>query len=200
VYSPSGAAAVSVQSRLLRDRIKVAEARWVAACAQRVGEQCRPDAPLTGFFQPEDILVPVPGRKAGLMASGAVTRQLAEQLARNGVGQCVWCGLQRVADIPKSATAPQGSRPDVSRQYESLGVSRSGGPSPFARLMLIDDVISRGRTLLAAAMRLEEAFPLATVGAFALLRTLGRAADVERLLDPCVGTIRWRRGDAMRVP
>jgi phosphoribosylpyrophosphate synthetase len=68
------------------------------------------------------------------------------------------------------------------------------------RLLLIDDVVTRGRTLLAAAMRLHEAFPQARISAFALLRTLGFAVDLDALLEPCVGRVRWRAGDAYRNP
>jgi hypothetical protein len=59
---------------------------------------------------------------------------------------------------------------------------------------------TRGRTLLAAAARVREAIPCAHVRAFALLRTMGLAPDIEKLLDPCRGEIRWRSGDAQRIP
>jgi hypothetical protein len=61
-------------------------------------------------------------------------------------------------------------------------------------------VITKGRTLLAAAARVREAFPEARVRAFTLLRTLGFIARVDQLLDPCTGEIRWQGGDAHRTP
>jgi hypoxanthine phosphoribosyltransferase len=67
-------------------------------------------------------------------------------------------------------------------------------------VLLVDDVVTKGRTLLAAATRIHEAFPDAEVRAFALLRTVGFEPEVDRLLRPCVGAIRWRRGDAHRYP
>jgi hypothetical protein len=67
-------------------------------------------------------------------------------------------------------------------------------------VVLIDDVITKGRTFLAAAARVREAFPHAQIRAFALLRTMGFIAGVEQLLDPCRGEIRWRGGDARRTP
>jgi phosphoribosylpyrophosphate synthetase len=66
--------------------------------------------------------------------------------------------------------------------------------------MLIDDVVTRGRTLLAAATRLQEAFPAVEIRAFALLRTMGLVPNVRQLLDPCIGEIRWKAGDAHRRP
>jgi hypoxanthine phosphoribosyltransferase len=82
--------------------------------------------------------------------------------------------------------------------YESFAVD-SGTAAP-AEILLVDDVVTKGRTLLAAATRLQEAFPNARIRAFALLRTMGMIASVEQLLDPCVGQIRWRAGDAHRSP
>jgi hypothetical protein len=64
----------------------------------------------------------------------------------------------------------------------------------------VDDVITKGRTLLAAAARINEALPGAQVRAFALLRTLGMISDLHRLLEPCRGQVRWMGGDARRIP
>lgn len=59
---------------------------------------------------------------------------------------------------------------------------------------------TKGRTLLAAAARVREAFPNAQIRAFALLRTMGFLAGVDHLLDPALGEIRWQHGDARRIP
>jgi hypothetical protein len=59
---------------------------------------------------------------------------------------------------------------------------------------------TKGRTLLAAASRVHEAFPYSQVRAFALLRTMGMCSGVQHLLDPCQGEIRWSSGDAHRSP
>ena len=59
---------------------------------------------------------------------------------------------------------------------------------------------SKGRTLLAAATRIHEAYPDIPLRAFALLRTMGLAVNISRMLDPCVGRICWRAGDARRSP
>jgi hypothetical protein len=67
-------------------------------------------------------------------------------------------------------------------------------------MVLIDDVITKGRTILAVAARLYEAFPNADIRAFALVRTMGLLANVARCLEPCQGVVRWARGDAWREP
>ncbi len=110
----------------------------------------------------------------------------------------MWPGLRRVHAVPRSATAKAWERPTVHRHYASLAVDEAA--IRLDEVLLVDDVITKGRTLLAAASRLQAAFPAARIRAFALLRTLGLDPEVERLLDPCVGEIRWRAGDAHRRP
>jgi hypothetical protein len=68
------------------------------------------------------------------------------------------------------------------------------------RLIIVDDVITKGRTLLAAALRLHEAFPNADIRAFALVRTMGFVARLGDTLDPCQGIVRWAGNDARREP
>jgi len=67
-------------------------------------------------------------------------------------------------------------------------------------MVLIDDVITRGRTIFAAAMRLHEVFPRADIRAFAFVRTMGFVAAIDHTLEPCHGVIRWVGGDVRREP
>jgi hypothetical protein len=67
-------------------------------------------------------------------------------------------------------------------------------------LCLIDDVITKGSTLLGAATRLQMTFPRAAISAFALVRTLGFVEDIETIVEPAVGTIILRGDEAVREP
>jgi hypoxanthine phosphoribosyltransferase len=69
-----------------------------------------------------------------------------------------------------------------------------------ARIVMVDDVVTKGRTLLAAARRVREAFPNSEVKGFALIRYLGLVPDIESFKAPINGTIDLRDGDAERQP
>ncbi len=198
VYSPFGCNDASERSRLLRDLLKAGDALFMVKYAERVSQQVRDSSPLTGFFSPESVLVPIPGSAPQGGAGRTVADMLATALLGEGLGHVVWAGLHRVRPVLKSATAVPGSRPSVAAHYASFAADASGGC--LRQIMLVDDIVTKGRTLLAAAARLREALPQAEIRAFALIRTMGLVPDVNRLLDPCVGEIRWKSGDAVRTP
>jgi len=156
------------------------------------------------------VLVPVPGSAPAARASW-VGERLAWCLREIGLASEVWPILQRRQAVRKSAFAPAGERPSLFEHYASFAVERGDwGRVPrgltrevgsrWLRLTLVDDVVTRGRTLLAAAARLREAFPAAEIRAFALLRTLAQHEELCRLLDPYEGEVRWISGDARRAP
>jgi hypothetical protein len=198
VYSPTGAGAVCERSRLLRALLKSGHAGFMLKYALRVRQQAEDSPPLAGFFGGSDVLIPVPGSEPYMAGGLWAAEHLSIALVNAGLGGVAWSGLHRIRAVPKSATAARGDRPTVSLHYESFVVER-----PLVlpdRIVLIDDVVTKGRTLLAAASRVREAFPCAKIRAFALLRTMGLISGVHRLLDPCTGEILWRCGDAHRRP
>jgi hypothetical protein len=197
VYSPAGKGAVCERSRLLRALLKEGDAHFMIKYALRVQQQVEPWARLAGFFRSDDVLVPVPGSSPRVRGTWA-SADLAHALVHEGLGAMAWHGLHRVLPVPKSATAVPGGRPTVSRHYQSFCMDQP--PVHPAGVMLIDDVITKGRTLLAAGIRVRETFPGVQVRAFALMRTMGLIVGVDQLLDPCTGEIRWRWGDAQRTP
>jgi phosphoribosylpyrophosphate synthetase len=198
VYSPQGRGVACERSRLMRSLLKARDTRFMLIYAERVRSQALESELLSGFFSGEPVLVPVPGSVPRARGRLSVPEILAQALVAETLGQRTWPGLRRVHAVPKSATCAAGSRPTVGAHYDSMAVE--AGPALVGDVVLIDDVVTKGRTLLAAATRLQEAFPSARIRAFALLRTLGNVQGVDRLLDPCVGEIRWRAGDAQRTP
>lgn len=198
VYSPTGSGVVCEQSRLLRASLKAGDAAFMLKYALRVRQEASDSPPLAGFFAASDVLVPVPRSTAAAARRYSPAERLAAALVDQGLGSTAWTCLRRVRSVRKSATAAPGERPSVSLHYESFYIEPSS--TPPETIILVDDVVTKGRTLLAAASRLHEAFPRAQIRAFALVRTMGLVPAVRRLLDPCKGEIRWEAGDARRSP
>lgn len=200
VYSPCGECAISARSRVLCSRLKAGDAHFIPRYAARVRQQASEQSIFAGFFNASDVLIPVPGNEPPPAGITPVTERLAAALVREGLGLAAWTGLSRARAVRKSATAPHGTRPTVREHFDTFSVEGAGGIPGTAQILLVDDVVTKGRTLMAAAARLQEAFPGARIRAFALLRTMGLIPSVNRLLDPCVGQIKWRGGDTHRVP
>ena len=198
VYSPTGTGVVCERSRLMRALLKAGDAGFMLKYAVRVRQQVAESPPLAGFFGTSDVLVPVPGCAPSMAGGVWAANHLAVALVNEGLGGAAWSGLRRVRAVRKSATAAPGERPTVNLHYESFLIEQPA--MPLERIVLIDDVVTKGRTLLAAASRVHDAFPGAQIRAFALVRTMGLIPCVEQLLDPCKGEIRWRSGDAYRCP
>lgn len=66
---------------------------------------------------------------------------------------------------------------------------------------LVDDVITRGATLLGSASRLCEAFPDIPIRAFAVLRTVSNPEEFSSIYSSLVGNIKLTSsGNAQRSP
>ena len=199
VYSPEGTGKVCEHSRLLRSLLKEADPRFMDMYALRVNQQVGSGASaLGGFFSTRDILVPIPGCAPQSKGRPWVAAQLANALVSQGLGCISWPGLRRIHAVRKSACAVVGSRPSIERHYESFSLA-----APLwtpDSLVLVDDIVTKGRTLMAAAARLKDRFPDARIRAFALVRTMGQVDGVEALLRPCRGEIRFRNHEAYRYP
>jgi predicted amidophosphoribosyltransferase len=157
---------------------------------------------LAAFFAPSAVLVPVPGSCPRTDGDIWIAELLTAELVRAGLGCLMLQVLKRVYAVRKSASAAPGSRTSVTKHFESFAIEPRvrDGDTDVKDMLLVDDVVTKGRTLLAAASRLREAHPTARIRAFAMLRTLGFAAELQGLLQPCIGEIRWARGDARRNP
>jgi predicted amidophosphoribosyltransferase len=149
------------------------------------------------MFGGDATLVPVPSSDPSATRIWAAER-LAVALHGVGLGRAVWPGIRRYFPVRKSATALNADRPTTQLHYESLSVTDLAGE--HQKIVLIDDVITKGRTILAAAARLHESLPNTDIRAFALVRTMGFLADVAHFLEPCNGFVRWGGGDARRDP
>ena len=107
--------------------------------------------------------------------------------------------LERVTPVHKSATARPQDRPRAQTHYESIHLS---GPPllDVQRLLVVDDVVTRGATLLACVSRIVDALPEVPVQAFGLVRTISNTEDFTAILHPVTGQIRLVGEETQRRP
>jgi len=204
VYSPRGQTEVSRRSAsLVRVHLKndraledgTTTSQYLASTLRS-----RPGiGPLREFFAENATLVPVPTSTLQKPHSLWVPLNLATAMVDQGFGrECQPC-LKRARPVPKAAFASSGERPTARDHLESLEVELTLGAAPQS-LMLIDDVVTKGSTLLGCAWRLERAFPGVEIKAFAAVRTKELQPEIDAIWEPWVSSIRSVFGDAVRDP
>jgi len=204
-YSPRGTTPKAIHSKgvmqaLKRDQIvgnppSILMSEWIA---EKV-KQKMAELPFASFFQPNTILVPVP--KSSLMQPNTlwVPERIATALVSVGIGKQVASCLIRSKAVPKAALSSPSERPTAQQHYESITVQ--GILFKPDEIVLIDDVITRGATLLGCANRLADAFPQCRIRAFAAMRTISNSNEFENVYSPCIGTIDlYASGDTFRRP
>jgi phosphoribosylpyrophosphate synthetase len=67
-------------------------------------------------------------------------------------------------------------------------------------ILLVDDVVTRGATIVGAANKLHDAFPGARIRAFAAMRTISPPQTFSQIVCPCVGKIMLNGQDTRRRP
>lgn len=196
VYSPHGTTPVSVRSRHFCQGVKTGNTAALRSIVERLVRDFDSTG-LSAVLGPDVTLVPAP--RSGVLVAGGLwpSRLIADALVAARLGAAVLPALRRTEAVPKSAFQRRGERPDAVRHFETM----SAEPALAGRrITIVDDVLTKGNTLLAATSRVAEAFPRATVSAFAVVRTMGLQPDVEALIAPCVGTIRLIGDEAFRSP
>jgi orotate phosphoribosyltransferase len=83
-----------------------------------------------------------------------VPQRIANTMVQNGFGKAVVECLERIHRLPKSATSKASDRPKAIDHYNSFGIQKILSEEP-KEILLVDDVITRGATMLGAANRLK---------------------------------------------
>jgi len=145
------------------------------------------ELPFASFFGPDTILVPAP--KSSLMQPNTlwVPKRIADALVSKGIGKAVSPCLVRTTAVRKAAFCVAQERPTAVEHYASICVQ--GGLAEPKEILLIDDIVTRGATLIGAANRLADAFPNTNIRAFSAMRTISNSYEFKDLYDPCKGTI-----------
>jgi len=197
VYSPRGSSEISVKSREVCYGIKNDRPGLIARAAEVLGEKLTEG--LQDFFGEDRILVPLP--RSSPMKEGALWPglRICEEIEKRGLVREVRPCLERRSSVTKSSTAEKGGRPDPEIHAGTMECIGDLLPHQFT---LVDDVITRGSTLIGAAAVLKAAFPNATIRGFAVVRTIGKgkSEDVEKIVSPCAGVVRFEHGILNREP
>ena len=154
--------------------------------------------PFKRFFNENVSLVPVP--KSSMMQSNAlwVSEKIAKALSKQAFGNFYPC-LKRIKPVQKAAYAvPSNRRPKAIEHYNSIECQQLVHRPK--EIVLIDDIITRGSTLLGCASRLKEIFSDVPIRGFAVIRTISKSDDFKKIEDPCVGTITRSGNDTFREP
>jgi predicted amidophosphoribosyltransferase len=196
-YSKRGTSPTAEASRRLRDRIKRVDVQLYDRIARHVLQRHQ-QGHFEGFFGPDVAAVPVPGHAP--LYRGAIdnTVRIAEALQRVGLVNEVLPALTRASAVTKSAFATPADRPRAATHFESLAVTAVlARPT---RLLLIDDFVTRGATLLGAASRLQVGYPEAKIRGFALVRSV-TDGEIASISDPIAGVVTLNdAGESMRRP
>lgn len=203
-YTPRGSTQRAVHSKNVMQALKrdqfvgeppILMSEWVA----KTVKQKMAELPFASFFQPNTILVPAP--KSSLMQPNTlwVPERIATVLVEAGIGKQVTSCLIRTKAVPKAASSSPTDRPTAKQHYESITVQ--GILSKPDEIVLVDDVVTRGATLLGCANRLADAFPQCCIRAFVAMRTISNPNEFESVYSPCTGTIDLHEtGDTFRRP
>jgi hypothetical protein len=162
------------------------------------------DSVLEDLFTEDTVLVPAPG-SAPLRRTGGSqlwpTRRVCDAMVAAGFGREVAPLLKRIEMVPKSAfVRPGEQRPGPAQHARTIEVATDLTVAA-ERFVIVDDVLTRGATMLGCASRLAQVYPDVEILGFALART--SRERFEHPIDPAVCNVSSLGGmhcDCRRMP
>jgi len=139
---------------------------------------------LPDCFGDDVTVVPIPGHAPALPNGLWVPARLCDQMVAQGLAAVSEPWLERVTAVEKSRTLV---RPTALQHQHSMRVVPTEVPG--RRIVLVDDVITRGAVGLASASLLAARFPGCSITLFAMIRTISDPRMFASMLTPCFGTV-----------
>lgn len=200
VYAPRPRNELEERSRrAIRSDLKNDRNGVIDLVARRL-RQMWPIDELTEALSADVVFVPVPGSSPRSSEDSLwVPQRICAALNSAGFGRGTLPLLRRTRRVPRSGSSSSADgRPSPLQHFESIDVELPLAVPDRVRLVLVDDVVTRGATLLACASRLHEAFPSTPVTCFAIARTMSEGFDdsIEDLKVPVRGAIRLTESGA----
>jgi hypothetical protein len=207
-YAPRGNSVTSKNSRVVTYAIKqdgtfkAGAASYLNAIdytTKRLSEVMPKHPFLADYFNLSVTLVPCP--RSSLTKPGSLwpANRICQSIFGRGLAANVLPCLYRTKAVQRSATAAPGQRPAPDEHHESVEVKTQALLNLPTSITLVDDVITRGSSLLAFYKRAEEAFPGIPIRCFAVVRTMS-FGEVTSILDPVAGTISYNGTSVSRHP
>ncbi len=171
-YFRWGASKHSENSQALTAHVKAARTpkikRYIEICLDRA--EC---TGLDQFINPDCTLVPVP-RSSPLMSNSPwPARAISEAFLQLGLIKEVIPCLARIAKVNKAAfQAGAESRPLVKNHYDTIQLTPNLDEPNL--IILVDDIVTQGRTLYACKQRMQEIYTKTDIRCFTLLRACSK--------------------------
>lgn len=205
-YSPHGNSELELRSKTVMSDLKndkyitLNEKQILMSNYLAEGIKKRLDTlPFAEYFEVNPILIPTPRSSLSKSNTLWAPHRLASALIKEGLGRNVKSCLLREKPVDKSSMSLPENRPKAIDHYNSMTVQKILDEPD--EILLVDDVITRGATLLGAANKIAEAFPNSKIHVFAFMRTIGNSSEFVKILDPCKGNIKLRDdGSTLRRP
>ena len=195
VYIPyrSGGGELGAKSRWICYRLKQGKQKQIATVVEYLARNIAASS-VSSVLAGDSVLVPMP--RSAPLQSGALwpAALLARELVAQGMGVRVLKILERASRVQKSATAGSGMRPTAADHLASFRMSKLS-IFPPRRIVIVDDVITTGATMLAATSALVEEFRDISVHGFAFFRTEHELPG-RTIVSPVVSEI-WLRDNGL---
>jgi hypothetical protein len=199
VYSPQGKSDLSNRSRQVVRHIKNCRKDHIARVGERFAELAA--AGRFGELLGSDVvLVPTPRRSPPVPDMLWPALEISRELERRGLCASVQPLLERHRPVPKSALQTRGSeRPSPDAHHTSMRCLDTLQTEP-SRITIVDDIVTRGSTMLGCAWTLATRFPDVAISALAVVRTMSGSEITEILAPVDDGNIHMQRGAPRREP
>jgi hypothetical protein len=155
--------------------------------------------PFSDNFGEKTILVSGPGHSLRHKDSLWVPNRIASAMERKNLGRKVYL-LERCKIVNQSSKSKPHDRPKPSEHFESLQLTHNKNFSSVfdkygsdIKVVLVDDIVTRGSTFLGCSWKIRESFPFANIFAFAVMRTVSMSSIFKNVIAPCRGTITYRK-------
>ena len=153
--------------------------------------------PFHDYFHKNAVLVPIPSSSLSRNDTLWVPKCIILAMEKYGLGTSKTL-LKRDTPLPRSSTSLTRNRPKARAHYNSMIVQKT--LDEIKEIVLVDDVITRGATVLGAVNLLVDTFPDARIHVFVAMRTVNNPDEFDKTLDPRSSNVLLRGKNTFRRP